>query len=96
MLELRNYMEDIVQQKLAGILKKYPNCCTCEKCYRDIMSLALNHLPPRYISTEKGNLYARIDMLSIEYDSDVVEQIAKAVEIVSKNPRHDNSENADS
>lgn len=87
-MELKNYMEDIVAQKLESILKRYPDCCSCEKCRRDIMSLSLNHLPPRYISTDKGNLYARIELLSITYDSDIVEKIAKAIVVVSKNPRH--------
>ena len=88
-MELKNYMEDIVAQKLEAILKQYPDCCSCEKCRRDIMSLALNHLPPRYISTDKGNLYARIELLSIAYDSDIVEKIAKAIAVVSKTPRHE-------
>lgn len=87
-MELKNYMEDIVAQKLKSILKQYPDCCACEKCRQDIMSLALNHLPPRYISTDKGNLYARIEMLSITYASDIVEQIAKAIAVVKQNPRH--------
>lgn len=87
-MELKNFMEDVVARKLKSILKQCPDCCACEKCRRDIMSLALNHLPPRYISTDKGDLYARVEMLSITYDPDIVEQIAKAITVVKQNPRH--------
>ena len=88
-MELKNFMEYVVARKLKSVLKQCPDCCACETCRRDIMSLALNHLPPRYISTDKGNLYARIELLSIAYDSDIVEKIAKAIAVVSQNPRHE-------
>ena len=51
-MELKNYMEDYVVSKLDEVLAQYPNCCSCDDCKRDIAILALNHLPPKYISTE--------------------------------------------
>ena len=88
-MELKNYMEDFVLQKLDGVLKLYPDCCDCPQCRRDIAILALNHLPPKYVSTDKGGIFARVEQMSINYDIEILEQIAKAIEIVSEHPRHE-------
>lgn len=87
-MELKNYMETIVLNYLDGVLAKYPNCCSCEKCRQDIVMLALNHLPPKYVSSDKGNVYAKLSLMEVENEVIVIEEIAKAIEIVSKSPRH--------
>ena len=88
-MELRNYMEEVVLQKLDQVLVQYPYCCKCDQCRRDIATLALNNLPPRYISSHKGDIYSRIDEMEIQYEVEVIQAIAQAIEIVNKYPRHD-------
>lgn len=88
-MELKNLMEDVVISKLDQVLDQYPDCCRCEQCRRDIAILALNHLPARYASTEKGELFTRVSAMSLEYEVEVIQQIAKAIEIVAQHPRHD-------
>lgn len=46
-MQIRNIMEEVVQQNLSRVLRMYPDCCTCEKCQQDILLLALNNLPPK-------------------------------------------------
>lgn len=87
-MDFKNYMEEVVLRKLDDVLAKYPDACKCDQCKLDIAILALNHLPPKYISSEKGSIYAKLEGMSLSYEIEVIEQIAKAVEIVSKNPRH--------
>ena len=87
-MELKNFMEDIVLSKLDMVLDQYPNCCRCDQCRRDIAILALNHLPAHYASTEKGEIFTRVQAMSLEYEVEVIQQIAKAIEIVSQHPRH--------
>ncbi len=88
-MELKNNTEQAVLEYLDGVLAQYPNCCKCDRCRQDIAILALNHLPPRYTSTQKGSVYDKLQTLSPEYSIKIVEEIAKAIEIVSKNPRHE-------
>ena len=88
-MELKNFTEDVVLEHLDGVLDKYPDCCRCENCRRDIAILALNNLPPQYTSSEMGTIYRRINGMSNENAISVVEEIAKAVEIVRKKPRHE-------
>ncbi len=87
-MELKNQTEIYVLQHLDSVLEKYPGCCTCDHCRQDIAIIALNHLPPRYVSTEKGCVFAKLDAMSLEAKIEIVEEIAKAAEIVSKNPHH--------
>ena len=81
-------MEDIVSHKLEDLLKLM-NLCKCEKCRLDIMAIALNDLPPKYVVTDKGELYIKIRELEQQFEVDVETAIVKAAMFVSKNPKHD-------
>jgi competence protein ComFB len=60
--QLKNFIEEVVFLVMKDIVKDI-NVCTCEKCSLDIAAIALNDLPPKYIVSEKGELYSRIDGL---------------------------------
>ncbi len=83
---LKNYMEEIVEEKLQDILSKYKDVCKCEKCVLDVKALALNHLPTRYGVTEKGKVFAKLDAMDNQLKIDVTNQLIQAIEIVCKNP----------
>lgn len=85
---LKNYMEDVVDNILSGILNRYKCMCKCERCVEDIKAITLNNLKPLYVATEKGNIYAKINELIVQFTTDATIEIVKAIEIVSKNPRH--------
>lgn len=85
--ELNNYMEVIVKEKLEELLAD-DEICKCEHCKKDIMALALNDLPPRYVVTRKGEMYSRVDSLFLQSSADVTGAIVKAMKKVKDNPRH--------
>ena len=87
-MEFRNYMEVVVERKLNEVLAQYPTCCKCDICRQDIAMLALNHLPPHYTTTEKGQIFARVAEMSSENEIKVIREIASAIEKVQNNPRH--------
>ncbi|MFZ5353571.1 MAG: late competence development ComFB family protein [Bacillota bacterium] len=87
MFKLKNYMEDIVMHKIDSLLKLM-NICDCEKCRLDIMAIALNDLPAKYVVTEKGELFTKIRELENQFEVDVETAIIKAAVFVSKNPKH--------
>ncbi len=88
-MELINQTEKFVLDEMDSVLAKYPDCCKCDHCRQDIAIIALNNLPPRYVSTQKGCVFAKLDALSLEGKIELIEQIAKAVEIVKRNPHHE-------
>lgn len=88
-LELHNYMEDVIFKYVDRVLSKYNNVCKCTKCKLDIAALALNNLPPQYTVTKKGKLFTKVKEMETQYEVDIVREITKAIEIVSKEPHHE-------
>lgn len=88
-MELHNLMEHEVKYSLDYILETSTVNCKCDQCKLDIMAIALNSLPPKYIVTEQGLLYSKIAILSQQFNTDIVTSLIKAINIVNNNPRHD-------
>lgn len=88
-----NVMEQMVDEKLEELLAK-SDCCKCKQCVDDMRAIALNHLKPKYVSTDAGVLYTRV-AASMEKQSnmDINVAVYNAIDIVSANPHHDLSEN---
>ncbi len=91
-MELKNYMEDLVFQRLDRVISTNPKVCKCEKCRYDIAALALNFLPPRYIVTDKGETYARAKSLEQQFNVDIITAITHAIKIVNSQPHHGETE----
>ena len=84
----KNYTEIMVDEVLEDILKTEKNICTCEACILDIKAIALNNLPARYVVTEKGEVYKKLDSLNQQMRVDIYKALTKAINQVKKNPRH--------
>lgn len=84
---LKNMMEPLIEEKLEETLRNY-DCCKCEICRMDMMAHALNRLPPKYVATHVGSLYAKLETVSVQHGADVLTAVIKAIEIVSSKPRH--------
>lgn len=84
---LKNYMETLVLEKLDEVSNKL-DCCQCPKCRMDIVSYALNRLPPKYVATYEGEVYSKLDTLSVQYEADLLSALFLAAEVVKNNPRH--------
>ena len=78
-------------QKLADVLDAHPGICRCEKCRYDIAALAMNFLPPRYVVTDRGQIYTKIKALEQQFTIDIVSAITHAVKVVSSAPQHQDS-----
>ena len=85
---LVNMMQELVQQELDSVLSHYPDVCRCERCLLDIQALALNHLTPHYVVSQQGEVYAKIEYMSLQRQIDVQSALTKAVHIVKERPRH--------
>lgn len=83
----RNVMEIFVEQKL-DTLWKNADSCHCKRCHDDIMAYALNHLPAKYVSTSKGELFKRAEALSRDIEIQIIKVLTEGMKLVEKNPRH--------
>jgi len=84
-----NLAEILVERVLEDQLKKRTDVCTCERCKADIMAFALNHLPPRYVVTNKGEALVRASTLNNQISTDLLVEVSKAIDHIAKNPRHE-------
>jgi len=85
---LKNYMELAVDHVLPNLSKVFPNICFCESCLLDMKALALNNLKPHYIVTDKGELYTKVQEMSLQFETDVMKALIDAIAIVGSKPRH--------
>lgn len=87
MAQIRNYMEEIVFSLMDEILDDI-SVCKCEKCLTDIAAIALNDLPPKYVVTEQGELFSKVNTLRQQFEVDVIAAITKAAVLVKRRPQH--------
>jgi len=85
-------MEAAVEAHFSEVAKRFPEACLCPRCRLDIMALALNALPPRYVVSKKGEVYARTEQLSQQYNADIVIALTRAFTQVIAAPRHQKGE----
>lgn len=87
-----NVMEEVV----LGVLQQYENelhlTCHCDRCKDDIMAIALNQLPPRYIVNDKLSPVIRAEHVADRQGAtNILSTVAKAARLVSANPRCENA-----
>ncbi|MCK9442981.1 MAG: late competence development ComFB family protein [Tissierellaceae bacterium] len=87
-MKLHNLMEDEVVAAVDKITEGMNDVCRCEICRLDMASIALNNLKPKYVVTDKGEVFAKAYSLDFQFSTDLVAEVTKAIEIVKKNPRH--------
>lgn len=87
MIQLKNFMEEVVFSLIPGVIEDMP-ICKCDKCKMDIAAITLNSLPSKYVVTEQGQLYSKVDTLITQFEVDVVSAITRAAVLVGKNPQH--------
>ncbi len=90
-MAIYNYLEDIITVKIQQILAKKESVCKCDKCLNDMLAYAINGLPVIPYVTSDGGIHREVqnltnDSLKIE----VAARCVKAVDLVSKNPKHRN------
>lgn len=86
---LYNMMEKLVLEEIEKVLNKGEyNGCTCERCKADMMALALNKLPAKYVVTEQGEIISKIVATLPQNQVDLLSAVIEASELVKRSPRH--------
>ena len=87
-LTVTNIMEMVVDEQFPIVMQKFPGACCCKQCLSDIKAMTLNGLKPHYVSSERGNLFERINTSDMIIKVDVLRAMTEAAEKVTMNPRH--------
>lgn len=87
-MELINQTMNDVWQTLEKVLAQNPEVCRCEKCRYDMACLALNNLKPKYYVSQHGSIYVKLGQMSQQSCADILTEVTRAVDKVSRNPHH--------
>ena len=82
-----NVMQVLVEEKAPKYVKMF-GLCSCERCMEDVKALTLNHLPPKYVVLEQGDMIPRLTVYEGRFSSDITAQLLKACKVVSNTPHH--------
>lgn len=83
-MTVHNLMEEIVRNCLREYLHSRPDLAGCdEQCQADIMAIVLNALPPKYVATDKGEMFVKTQ-LRAQVETDVYRELSLAFEKVAK------------
>ncbi|KAA0966803.1 hypothetical protein FQ087_11440 [Sporosarcina sp. ANT_H38] len=87
-MTLYNVMEEVVRDVLIQYKDQMQLACKCERCLNDIMAIALNELPPRYIVDREYGPYVRASHVADHQGAtNITLIVTKAAAVVSKSPR---------
>jgi len=84
---LVNKMENAVKQ-MAEQMMSGSGVCSFSRCLLDVLALALNTLPPKYVVTNIGNAVTNVDLDSSQWKANVTMAICNAINVVKDRPRH--------
>lgn len=87
-LNVTNVMEMVVDEQFPVVMQNFPGACCCKQCLSDIKAMTLNGLKPHYVSSERGNLFERINTSDMIIKVEVLRAMTEAAEKVTRNPRH--------
>ena len=87
MRQLRNYTEEAVKIYIDRWYEEM-DVCQCEICKLDVTAIMLNTLPPNYVVTDQGALYAQMSDFDPQYKADLVTAMGGAIAKVTSRPRH--------
>ena len=87
-----NLMEALVESCFDD-LKPMMDCCTCDQCRNDIIAYALNQLRPKYVSSDKWEIYTKMNaFLTNQPTTDIITAIMSGVNVVRGHERHGQNE----
>ena len=86
-LILANVLEELVSREVNSQIKSL-DMCDCERCRLNACAIALNSLPPHYVTTTSGALFAGVDTFKFEYQAKILVEVMKALMTVKEYPNH--------
>jgi competence protein ComFB len=88
MMAVFNAVETVVTHLFEEFKKNYELKCDCKTCQEDILAIVLNRVPPRYTSSEKGQLFVKGEFTNQQLQSDVMRELIEAASIVEHHQHH--------
>jgi len=86
--KLVNVTEFVVNGMVNDLMQK-EGMCTCDQCRLDVIAIALNNLPPKYVVTGHGKAIEAYRLQGQLQNKVVMYQaLLQAAQLVKEKPRH--------
>lgn len=82
-----NVMQVLVEEKAPKYIQMF-GLCSCKRCLEDVKALTLNHLTPKYVVLEQGDMVPRLTVYESKFGSDITAQLLQACKLVMERPHH--------
>jgi competence protein ComFB len=86
---IRNLIEEHVRESYTGVSRRFPDFCGCEVCREDVLVYALNRVPPRYVTTLKGQAVTEVTLEKEQERAVIDVAVIEGIRRVSAAPRCD-------
>jgi len=85
---VHNVMEDVIRSEIDEYIDSL-GICTCPVCRRDLLTLTLNHVPPKYVTSEKGAAITKAERITSRDEKiKLLTEITYYAQMVKKRPNH--------
>lgn len=85
---VHNVMEDLIRTEIDENIVNL-GICPCPICRKDLLTLTLNHVQPKYVSTEKGEIITKAgSMASWEGRMKLLAEVTQYASLIKAKPRH--------
>ncbi|MDR1573570.1 MAG: late competence development ComFB family protein [Clostridiales Family XIII bacterium] len=85
---LINLSEVLTKELLPSVMDRM-DVCTCPVCTGNVLALALNALPSKYVTTDEGKQYTQLVVYRRQNELDVIAALTRACLRVKDSPRHE-------
>jgi competence protein ComFB len=84
---IKNLVEDHVTAAYETLRQHFPAFCGCDLCREDVLTFALNRLPPRYVSRREGSVVTEVNLEKEQSRAAIEVVVMEALRKVSVAPR---------
>ena len=84
---IKNLVEDHVTAAYDTLLPHFPAFCGCELCREDVLTFALNRVPPRYVSRREGSVVTEVALEKQQSRAAIEVVVMEALRKISVAPR---------
>ena len=86
--KVHNVMEDLIRTEIEENIENL-GICQCPICRKDLLTLTLNNVTPKYVSTETGAVITKAgSMASRDERIKLLAEITHYAQLVKERPRH--------
>jgi len=89
-----NVVEIIANEKVADMMDRM-EMCTCSKCTCDVLAIALNSLPTKYVTSDAGKQYIQLNSYKRQFETDIEIALMRACLTVKESPNHDGEQQSE-